>query len=400
MDGGSVDYSAAVNPRPTCLRCRRPTAFCWCRLIEPVDTRTRLVFLQHQRESRVRIGTARIAHLALPNSEFHVGTTFSLEPGPRTAVLFPGDDALPPDILREGDPWTLVVVDGTWPQARKIVQRDPVLGALPRIGFRPERPGNYRIRREPSAECLATVEAVAQVLAQVEGSPERFGSMIDAFTHMVDLQISAANDDRAVRRRGRTGPKPVDRELARLRDAGARLVLLHAEANSHPRSAGVPGSPELVHLMALRPATGEAFESVVAPRRPLARDVPRHIEVEASSLLGGEGIDRALAGLRGFLRSGDVVGTWGRYPLQLLEAEGETFIDPLDLRVILSKRLGRKPGALEDHIGAARLAVPPGRGRAGKVVRSLAALVSVLRSDEPEPRSEGDVSPQGARSLG
>ncbi|HEY0839584.1 MAG TPA: tRNA-uridine aminocarboxypropyltransferase, partial [Vulgatibacter sp.] len=140
----------SLSPRPSCQRCRRPLAFCWCRSIEPVPTRTRLVFLQHLRESRVPIGTARMAHLALSNSEFHVGTSFSLTPGPRTAVLFPGEDALPPEVLREGDPWTLVVIDGTWSQARKIVQRDPVLSALPRVGFRPDRPGNYRIRREPS----------------------------------------------------------------------------------------------------------------------------------------------------------------------------------------------------------------------------------------------------------
>ena len=43
-----------------------------------------MVFLQHVRESRVRIGTARMAHLALANSELRVGTSFDVAPGPRT----------------------------------------------------------------------------------------------------------------------------------------------------------------------------------------------------------------------------------------------------------------------------------------------------------------------------
>ncbi|HWV39856.1 MAG TPA: tRNA-uridine aminocarboxypropyltransferase [Vulgatibacter sp.] len=376
----------SFDPRPTCLRCRRPISFCWCRLIEPVDTRTRLVFLQHHRESRVRIGTARMAHLALPNSEFHVGVRFSLRPGPRTAVLFPGDDALPPETLREGEPWTLVVVDGTWPQARKIVERDPVLASLPRIGFRPVRPGNYRIRREPSPECLATVEAVAQVLGMVEGSSERFDSMIRAFTHMVDLQIAAANDDGSrARRRRRSGPKPIDRDLLRLREAGSRLVLLHAEANSHPRTAGLPGRPELVHVVAQRPASGEGFEAVLAPRRPLAPSVPHHIGLDRACIEGGAEAGEALAGLRSYLRPDDVIAAWGLYPIRLVEAEGLPLSDPLDLRGLLARRLGRKPGALADNLGAGALPPLPGRGRAGRTVAELHALVRLLERGDRTP---------------
>jgi len=344
-----------------------------------VATRTRLVFLQHLRESRVRIGTARMAHLALPNSEFHVGLSYPAAAGPRTAVLFPGEDALPPAVLGEGEPWTLIVVDGTWSQARKLVRKDPVLSALPRIGFQPERPGNYRIRREPSAECLATVEAVAEVLAQVEGAPERFDSMIKAFTHMVDLQIAAASDAGArMRRRVRTGPKPVDPQLLRLREAGDRLVLLHAEANAHARSSGVKGRPELVHLVALRPASGERFEAVVAPRRPLAPDAPRHIGLDPSMLLGGDEPALALGAFRAFLGANDVVGTWGRYPLGLLEAEGLSAPESLDLRLVLAKKLGRKPGPIEGFHGPIPPEAQPGHGRAGRMVASLRALVGVL----------------------
>ncbi len=369
-----------MEPRPTCLRCRRPEAFCWCRLIEPVDTRTRLVFLQHLRESRVRIGTARMAHLALPNSEFHVGLSFPFTPGPRTAVLFPGDDALPPSHLAEGDPWTLIVVDGTWSQARKLVERDPILRALPRIGFEPERPGNYRIRREPSASCLATVEAVAQVLGRVEGAPRRFDSMIEAFTHMVDLQIAATQrEGSAPRLRFRPGPKPLDPQLLRLREAGERLVLLHAEANAHPREAGIPGRPELVHLVALRPATGACIEAIVAPRRLLAPHTPRHIGVDSDILLGGGEIASALDAFRDFVGADDVIGTWGRYPLDLLEAEGlPRPAGAIDLRLLLARRLGRKPGAVEGAHEPLVAIAPPARGRAGRTVASLEAVARLL----------------------
>ena len=46
---------------------------CWCDALKPIDSRTRVVFIQHPRESRVPISTCRMAHRSLPNSELHIG---------------------------------------------------------------------------------------------------------------------------------------------------------------------------------------------------------------------------------------------------------------------------------------------------------------------------------------
>lgn len=334
-----------------------------------------------------------MAHLSLPNSEFHVGVSFPFEPGPRTAVLFPGEGALPPEVLAEGDPWTLVVVDGTWSQARKIVRQDPALAGLPRIGFVPERPGNYRIRREPSEECLATVEAVAQVLAKVEGEPERFDSMIEAFNHMVELQLEAARTrGDPGRRRCKLSPPRPDRELLRLREAGERLVLLQAEGNAHPRESAVPGRPELVHVVALRPASGERLELIIAPRRPLAEKAPDRLGLDATLLLGGRPVADAIEELRAFLGEDDVVGTWGVHPARLLATEGVSIDEPLDLRALLSRRLGHRPGPLEEILEAP--GAPAGRGRAGRIVSSLALLAELLaKTDDPRPELRGMEEP-------
>ena len=42
-----------------------------------VDT---LLLLQHPREAKVAVGTARMAHLSLPNSELHTGVSFEAHP--------------------------------------------------------------------------------------------------------------------------------------------------------------------------------------------------------------------------------------------------------------------------------------------------------------------------------
>src|SRR3954469_5971194 len=131
--------------RATWARSRRPRATCYCEDLHPVPTRTHVVFLQHPRERKVAIGTARLAHLALANSELHVGVDFqgvdrvrelAAERSGEGALLFPaGDTGETPRLARP--PSTLVVIDGTWPQAKKLLKLNPALLQLPRVGLRP-----------------------------------------------------------------------------------------------------------------------------------------------------------------------------------------------------------------------------------------------------------------------
>jgi DTW domain-containing protein YfiP len=179
-----------------CLRCRRAESVCYCAYLVPIASRTRVVFLQHPKECRVAIGTARLAHLALPNSELHIGLAFGDPVSARltddAALLFPGDGALDPAALVEL-PGTLVVLDGTWSQARKLLVANPSLAALPRIGLVPTRPSRYTIRREPAAHCLSTVEAVVETLGRLERDDARFLPMLRAFEHLVATQIACAD---------------------------------------------------------------------------------------------------------------------------------------------------------------------------------------------------------------
>jgi len=54
--------------RVICSNCDRPESVCLCGALVQVPTRTRVVILQHPRESAVPINTARIAERALSNS--------------------------------------------------------------------------------------------------------------------------------------------------------------------------------------------------------------------------------------------------------------------------------------------------------------------------------------------
>jgi DTW domain-containing protein len=378
-------------PREVCLRCRRPRRACWCPHLAPVESATRACFLQHPRERHVAIGTARMAHLSLPNSELHLGVSFEDHPRvralaaePGTALLFPGEGALDPASLRgAARPRAVIVVDGTWAQARKVVRRNPFLQALPRLAFTPARPSSYRIRAEPSAECVSTIEAVVHLLGALEGAPERFQPILRAFDRMIDLQI-AERDARTGPprwRRLRARQPRIDVTVAALRERPAEVVALYAEANAWPIGSPLREVAELIQLVAVRPSTGERFEALLAPRRPLGPQVATHLELPAARLLAGEPVASGLARFRDFVRPTDLFCGWGPYAHGLLAAEGGPVRDFADLRLACARVLGRRPGGVEQAVrllGRGELPAPLGEGRAGRRLASLGAVLELL----------------------
>jgi len=59
--------------RLQCSRCLRPQTHCLCPLIPSLDSRTRVLLLQHPSEVNHALNTARLAALGLKNAELIVG---------------------------------------------------------------------------------------------------------------------------------------------------------------------------------------------------------------------------------------------------------------------------------------------------------------------------------------
>ena len=382
------------SPREICARCRRPVSVCYCDALVSLPTRSRIVILQHPREEGMPIGTAHMAHLCLPQSSVHVGVDWDGSPALREAcsdperppvLLYPGRGAR--DVLTEPPPApvTLVVVDGTWAQARKLVRENTQLAGLPRYAFRAPSPSRYRIRKEPHVGYVSTLEALALVLGAIEGDPERFRALTEPLHRMVDAHLTR----RALRpqpRSARRRPvRPLSARLPRLLlERWEDLVLVFADASAWPYDAPERRyGDELVHWVAHRPSTRETFDLVLAPRNPLAPDAPRHTELPREALLAGASEAELLDAFEAFRRPTDVLASWGHHGLRLFKDCGGDLRGPfLDVRQAARELTNTRIGTLEAF--AARTLTEPAheiaRGRAGRRLGLLLGIVIAWRA--------------------
>ncbi|MEZ4327425.1 MAG: tRNA-uridine aminocarboxypropyltransferase [Polyangiales bacterium] len=341
--------------RETCFRCWKPRVTCVCALIDPVHNRVGVSVLQHPREHGHALGTARFVELGLVNSE--VVVAFSGErdlhkplPLPEgTALLYPGPHARDLEQLPSAErPRHLLVLDGTWSQARGLYRANPWLLQLPHVQLSPDAPSRYRIRREPRPEFVSTLESTLLALRILEPETQSFDGLLRAFDALVDTQIEHHQRARAEGRPKRQ--KRVRRERAYrgvprwLAEDAERLVGFYAEAL--PPTEPGPGKPgPLLQLVALRFATGETFERMILP----VEGLPPESEL-ATLGLHARDFDDAIApseladALRAFTRPGDTGLAWNRStPSVLHDATG------LPHRMRLLKPVLREHGPLDEH---------------------------------------------------
>lgn len=147
-----------------CPGCFFPPDLCLCGEATRVENRTRVFMLRHWNERVRTTNSGRWAALSLSRCEIvdHAAPGAPLDfariPVERAAVLFPSPGGGVPSPLPE----TLVVLDATWAQARRMIQRIPALQTLPRVSL----PGRVaeRLREPPLKEGMSTIEALAQAL--------------------------------------------------------------------------------------------------------------------------------------------------------------------------------------------------------------------------------------------
>ncbi|MGE3474833.1 MAG: tRNA-uridine aminocarboxypropyltransferase [Rhodospirillaceae bacterium] len=182
-----------------CPRCGKPAVLCVCEGIAPINNKLHLLILQHPQEQDVELGTARLTALHFKKASVKVGLSWpSLakalgEPADpkRWAVLYLGSAqpaTFPPGrtvvaLNKKGDPVPdqdealknlqgVIVLDGTWAQAKTLWWRNAWLLKARRIALKPNRPSRYgNLRREARKEAISSLEATALLMSTLENNP-------------------------------------------------------------------------------------------------------------------------------------------------------------------------------------------------------------------------------------
>jgi DTW domain-containing protein YfiP len=206
--------AALAEAIPVCPRCQKPLPLCVCDSITPIKSRISLLILQHPQEQDRALGTARLTALHFKDAVLKIGLSWPslakalgrpVDDPSRWAVLYLGSakvadldtDSEIVAINRKGeveehqrgilrDIEGVVLLDGTWSQAKALWWRNAWMLKCQRVILGPRNPSRYgKLRREPRGDGLSTIEAAAMLISAIEKRPDIAETLHGSFERML-----------------------------------------------------------------------------------------------------------------------------------------------------------------------------------------------------------------------
>jgi DTW domain-containing protein YfiP len=234
------DTIATQEPVADCPHCGKPMPLCICDSVTPIENRIAVLILQHPQEQDRALGTARLTARHFKDAVVKIGLSWpslskalgrTVHDPSRWAVLYLGSakvsefdtDAEIVAINRKGemeegqraimkDIEGIVLLDGTWSQAKALWWRNAWMLKCQRVILGPRQPSRYgHLRQEPRRDGLSTIEAAGLVLGALEKRPDIAATLNASFERMLARyrQVQRAMPELA--------PRPKKRDFRRRR---------------------------------------------------------------------------------------------------------------------------------------------------------------------------------------
>jgi DTW domain-containing protein len=182
VSGGNMDSIYKVKQITSlcesCNMCGLPVINCICDKVERVKTKSKIWILSSEREFYRPSNTARLLKLINPGSTDIYLWERTNEPKEiinnindenyETFLLFPDENENilieKDDIKHTGKPQAFIIIDGTWKEAKKILNKSDYLKKLPRISLQADYRTKFDLRKGSSDGSLCTIEAAIESL--------------------------------------------------------------------------------------------------------------------------------------------------------------------------------------------------------------------------------------------
>lgn len=200
-------FLARGGPRgERCAGCRLRPSHCLCALCPAPATRAGICLLMADIEPLKPSNTgwlvadvvAETFAFGWARTEVHPDLLALLaDPQWQPYLVFPGEYAVAERVVHavaapapavEGVPARrplYVLLDATWPEARKMFRKSPYLDQFPVLSLQPEQLSRYRLRRSTRSDhfCTAEVAALCLELGGDNPAAQALEAWLDVFTH-------------------------------------------------------------------------------------------------------------------------------------------------------------------------------------------------------------------------
>ena len=198
----SKPFLARGGPRgERCAGCRLVPSHCLCALCPSVPTRAGVCLIMADIEPLKPSNTGwLIADVVADTFAFGWARTevdpallaLLADPQWQPVVVFPGEFVAADRVVTElptNDTLAkrplFVLLDATWPEARKMFRKSPYLNHLPVLSLQPDQISRYKLRRSRRDDhfCTSEVAALCMDLAGEPLAAQTLEAYLDVFTH-------------------------------------------------------------------------------------------------------------------------------------------------------------------------------------------------------------------------
>ncbi len=183
-----------------CAGCRLLPSHCICRFRSIVPTQSGMCLLMADIEPLKPSNTGWLIADVVPDT-FAFGwartevdpalLTLLADPQWQPYVVFPGEFVAPERVVQSVETQgtskrpLFILLDATWPEARKMFRKSPYLNNLPVLSLNPEQVSRYQLRRSRRGDhfCTSEVASLCLDLAAEPHAAKTLQAYLDVYTH-------------------------------------------------------------------------------------------------------------------------------------------------------------------------------------------------------------------------